>query len=140
MGPHLTLLIVLLLAGVWLALLTAYLMARGLVRPPRMNDGKALYVLRRLTPRDLDLDYENLSFEVRDEKTGRPIKLAAWWIPNLKSEISNLKSHIPDLKSATPSSSGTVILVHGYADAKVGSIAWAPPWHELGFNVLAIDL
>jgi alpha-beta hydrolase superfamily lysophospholipase len=30
--------------------------------------------------------------------------------------------------------------VHGYADAKVGGIAWAPTWHALGWNVLAIDL
>jgi pimeloyl-ACP methyl ester carboxylesterase len=32
------------------------------------------------------------------------------------------------------------VLLHGYADAKVGAIAWAPVWHDLGFNILAIDL
>jgi hypothetical protein len=32
------------------------------------------------------------------------------------------------------------VLIHGYADAKVGAIAWAPVWHDLGFHVLAIDL
>jgi pimeloyl-ACP methyl ester carboxylesterase len=31
-------------------------------------------------------------------------------------------------------------LIHGYSDAKVGAIAWAPTLHALGFNVLAIDL
>ena len=33
-----------------------------------------------------------------------------------------------------------VVLLHGYADAKVGAIAWAPMWHELGYHALAIDL
>src|ERR1700733_3113274 len=38
------------------------------------------------------------------------------------------------------SSNKTVILIHGYADAKVGSIAWAPTWQSLGYHILAIDL
>jgi pimeloyl-ACP methyl ester carboxylesterase len=33
-----------------------------------------------------------------------------------------------------------MLLIHGYADAKVGGIAWAPQLHSLGWNVLAIDL
>ena len=37
-------------------------------------------------------------------------------------------------------SAATAVLVHGYADAKVGAIAWAPPLRELGLNVLAVDL
>ncbi|HWB54917.1 MAG TPA: alpha/beta fold hydrolase, partial [Tepidisphaeraceae bacterium] len=32
------------------------------------------------------------------------------------------------------------ILLHGYADAKIGSIAWAPLMLELGYHVLAVDL
>jgi alpha-beta hydrolase superfamily lysophospholipase len=33
-----------------------------------------------------------------------------------------------------------VILLHGYTDAKVGAIAWAPLLRSLGYSVLAIDL
>src|SRR5205823_2216703 len=32
------------------------------------------------------------------------------------------------------------VLLHGYGDAKVGAIAWAPTLHALGFNILALDL
>jgi pimeloyl-ACP methyl ester carboxylesterase len=32
------------------------------------------------------------------------------------------------------------IIVHGYADAKVGGIAWAPLLFSLGYSVLAVDL
>jgi pimeloyl-ACP methyl ester carboxylesterase len=32
------------------------------------------------------------------------------------------------------------VIVHGYADGKIGGIAWAPTFRELGYNVLAIDL
>jgi alpha-beta hydrolase superfamily lysophospholipase len=125
MGPYVSLVVVLLLAGVGVAAVTAYLMARGLVRPPRMTDGKALYVLGRLTPRDLNLAYDTTSFRVRDEQTGRLIRLAAWWIP---------------ARPGKQASDRTVVLVHGYADAKVGALAWAPAWHDLGFNILALDL
>jgi pimeloyl-ACP methyl ester carboxylesterase len=48
--------------------------------------------------------------------------LAGWWIP---------AAHV---------STRTVLLIHGYADAKVGAIAWAPTLHALGWNVLAVDL
>jgi alpha-beta hydrolase superfamily lysophospholipase len=59
---------------------------------------------------------------VRDEVSGGRLPFAAWWIP-------------------CPRSQGKcVVIVHGYADAKVGGIAWAPTWHALGWNVLAIDL
>jgi pimeloyl-ACP methyl ester carboxylesterase len=34
----------------------------------------------------------------------------------------------------------TVVIVHGYSDAKVGGIAWAPLFHSLGYHILAIDL
>ena len=33
-----------------------------------------------------------------------------------------------------------VTLLHGYADAKVGAIAWAPLWYSLGYHILAFDL
>src|SRR5206468_3740937 len=32
------------------------------------------------------------------------------------------------------------ILLHGFGDAKVGSIAWAPTLHSLNLNLLALDL
>ncbi len=107
--------------GAIAALAAIALMAEGLLRPPRMDDGKALYLLRRLSPGDLGLIFEEISFHVRDER-GAPLRLAAWWIP------------------ASGCSDRCVVLIHGYADAKVGAIAWAPLWHGLGFHILAIDL
>ena len=111
-----------LLAGLALLLaLLTWLMARFLLRPPRMTDGKAAWLLKRLTPLDIGLSFTPLAFTIRDELTKRPLQLAAWWIPR-------------------ENSTQTVILLHGYADAKVGAIAWAVPFHELGCNVLALDL
>jgi hypothetical protein len=106
------------------ALLAASLlmMARLLLRPARMSDGKAAYLLKRLSPGDLGLHFQTLEFEVRDDHSQKPIKLAAWWI-------------------AHPAARGKcVVIIHGYGDAKVGAIAWAPMWHELGYHILAIDL
>jgi alpha-beta hydrolase superfamily lysophospholipase len=120
--PVLRLIFVLMAAGLLTAALAAVLIARMLVRPPRMNDGKALYVLGRLTPRDLDLPFEAVWFDVRDERTRDPLRLSAWHVP------------------ASRPTDRTVVLVHGYADAKVGALAWAPAWHELGFHLLLVDL
>ncbi len=105
-----------------LAGLVIWRMARNLIRPPRMTDAKALYLLQRLSPEDLGLGYETMRFKIQPRGPEGEIVLAAWWMP-----------------SAGPSSQ-TVVLVHGYADAKVGSIAWAPGLHALNCNVLAIDL
>jgi pimeloyl-ACP methyl ester carboxylesterase len=123
-GSFLLLALVLAAVGVLLAGAAAYVMARALVRPPRMTDGKAAWVLKRLSPGDLGLAYEETAFDVRDEAAGggKPLRLSAWWIP-------------------CPGASGRcAVLLHGYADAKVGAIAWAPTWHALGWNVLALDL
>src|SRR5262249_40024949 len=116
------------LAGVmtWVAVLLVsvgiWLMAIVLLRPARMTDGRAAWRLKRLSPGDLRLRYSDVSFSVRDDFTGRPLRLAAWWIPH-------------------PQAHGRcVILLHGYGDAKVGAIAWAPTWHALGYNILALDL
>ena len=79
-------------------------------------------MLRRLSPGDLGLAFSEISLKVRDRRNGSLLRLAAWWIP------------------ATLPSEQCVLLLHGYADAKVGAIAWAPLWHDLGFNVVAIDL
>jgi pimeloyl-ACP methyl ester carboxylesterase len=112
------------LAGVGIVLSTTliWLVAWMLLCPPRMTDARALVRLRRLYPSDLGMEFEDQNFVVLDESTGKKISLAAWWIP-----------------SANPSAR-CAILLHGYADAKVGSIAWAPLLRGLGFNVLAIDL
>ena len=112
---------VLLAALVLLCVALVFLMARTLLRPQRMTDARAIVILKRLSPMDLGLPFEELSFNVRDERAGKPLKLAAWWIP------SN-------------GSTRTMLLLHGYADAKVGAIAWAPTLHSLGWNILAIDL
>jgi hypothetical protein len=117
--------VILLTVGALLYVLLPYPMALKLLRPPRMSDAKAVYVLKRLSPADLGLAYEQVSFPVRDQRTGAKLRLAGWWLPNLATR---------------PSPDRTALLVHGYADAKVGSIAWAPLFLSLGYHVLAIDL
>jgi pimeloyl-ACP methyl ester carboxylesterase len=98
------------------------LLAYSILSPPRMTDGKAMYLLHRLSPGDLDMQFETLRFEVRDANSDESLSIISWWIPH-------------------PSGSEkTVIFIHGYADAKVGAIAWAPTWQQLGYNILAIDL
>jgi pimeloyl-ACP methyl ester carboxylesterase len=118
------LLAVLLVVGIIVMLTTAHLMAEAILQPPRMTDGKAVYVLKRLSPGDLGLKFSDERIPVRDSAnpTGPAIELAAWWIP------------------AEMTTSKCVVFLHGYADAKVGSIAWGPVWHSLGFNILAVDL
>lgn len=120
--PYVTLALLLAVVLAMLLGVGVYLMAMFLLRPPRMTDGKAAYLLKRLSPGDLGLTYSTTTYRVRDEASGGTIPIAAWWIPH-------------------PHAQGKcVIIVHGYADAKVGGIAWAPTWHALGWNILAIDL
>jgi len=98
------------------------IMARMLLRPRRMTDPRALILLHRLSPADLGMEFENVSYTVIDECNGKQLRIAAWWIP-------------------TPNSHGKcAVILHGYSDAKVGGIAWAPLLRSLGFNILAIDL
>jgi len=117
------LIFLLMLVGVGAALcaVATAVMAWSLTHPPRMTDGKAAWVLRRLSPADVGFPFEETTFEVRDEH-GKPLKLVAWWIPNSAAR------------------GRCALLIHGYADAKVGAIAWAPVWHSLGFNLLVCDL
>lgn len=123
MLPRLLILLLMLLAvGAALVGFVCLAMARFLLSPPRMTDGAALWILKRIGPDDLGLPWENLSFLVLDEKSRRKLKMAAWWIP------------------ATSPSSKCAVIVHGYADAKIGGIAWAPTFRAMGYNVLAIDL
>jgi pimeloyl-ACP methyl ester carboxylesterase len=118
----LLLLCVLAACGGLLFVLLAALLTWSILVPPRMSAGKAIYHLRRLSPGDLGLVFEEQWFTVEDRRDGRRLRLTGWWIP----------SSVP--------SDGCVILLHGYADAKVGAIAWAPILHELSLNILAIDL
>src|SRR5688572_27699546 len=121
-ASYLALAAVLLVAGLILCGMVVFLLSRALVMPPRMTDGKAVWVLKRLSPGDLGLAFEEIAFDVRDERTGRPLRIVGWWMANAGAQ------------------GRCVVLIHGYADAKVGAIAWAPTWHALGWNVLAIDL
>jgi len=122
-APWLTLAITLLTGLAVLVAVAAAVMARAILRPPRMTDGKAAYRLKRVTPADLGLAYEPQTFVVRDEQTGGRLRLAAWWLP-----------------CPQPATGRTCVLVHGYVDAKVGAIAWAPVLLDAGWHVLAIDL
>lgn len=122
LGSFFLLALVLVAFGIITGVAVIVVMALAILRPPRMTDGKAVWVLRRMSPGDLGLSFEDANFRIRDQRKGTPIRIAGWWIPH-------------------PSAEGKcVVLLHGYADAKVGSIAWAPLWHRLGFNILAIDL
>jgi pimeloyl-ACP methyl ester carboxylesterase len=114
--------LVMISSGVLLLVAILVLMALVLLRPPRMTDARANVILRRLSPADLGLRYQDHAFDVRDEHSGRPLRIAAWWIP------------------ADDPSTRTVLLIHGRGDAKVGAIAWAPTLHALGWHILAIDL
>ena len=97
-------------------------MALLLLRPKRMSDARAIILLRRLSPADLGLEFEEVSFQVIDECSGRKLKIAGWWMPNADA------------------GGKCAVIIHGYSDAKVGGIAWAPLLKSLGFAVLAIDL
>src|SRR5215471_5916604 len=122
MSPFLTLELILLIALLALICIVTFIMTHMLLSPPRMTDGKAAYLLKRLSPGDFGLHFQPVVFTVRDEQTPQrqPLKIAAWWIPH-------------------PAAAGKcVILIHGYGDAKVGAIAWAPTWHSLGYHILAI--
>jgi len=129
LAPLFLLSLVLLVFGGVTAVLTALYMAESILRPPRMSDGKALYLLKRLAPDDLGLKYERVIYTVCDERTGKPLSLAAWWVP---CEAGGASNHGKSDRCA--------VLIHGYADAKVGAIAWAPLWHDLGYNLLVPDL
>jgi pimeloyl-ACP methyl ester carboxylesterase len=118
----LVLLLMLLVTGVVLWAGLAAIVAWAILHPPRMSAGKAIYHLRRLSPGDLGLGFEDQPFTVRNARSGGKLHISAWWIP------------------ASVMSEKCVVLIHGYADAKVGAIAWAPALHDLGLNILAIDL
>lgn len=119
---YISLAIVLLLFGALGGAGLVVIMAIAILRPPRMTDGKAIWVMQRLSPADVGLAFEETSFAIRDLNDEKPLKIAGWWIP----------APLPSRRC--------VILIHGYADAKVGAVAFAPMLHRMGFNILAIDL
>jgi hypothetical protein len=114
----------LVMAGIGVAACGAMIaiMARMLLRPKRMSDARALVLLHCLSPADLGLEFENISYQVIDEQSGGKLKIAGWWIPNVQAR------------------GRCAVILHGYSDAKVGGIAWAPLLRSFGFNILAIDL
>jgi pimeloyl-ACP methyl ester carboxylesterase len=114
--------IIMFAVAIALCAMVIFAMARMLLIPKRMTDGRALVVLQRLTPTDLGLEFQPVEFQVIDENTKRNLRLAAWWI------------------AAPNPSPKTAIILHGYSDAKVGGIAWAPLLRSFGFNILAVDL
>jgi len=120
-GPFIKLAAIMLWVGVLLVIGVVVAMAQVLLRPRRMGDGRALFELHRLSPEDLNLPFENESFVVEDRARPGRLKMTAWWIPQENCHQ-------------------TIVLVHGYSDAKVGAIAWAPLLRELGFNLLVPDL
>lgn len=120
-GSLITLGLTLIGGGALVCAAAVCLMAWSLVHPPRMSDAKAVWLLRRLSPADVGLPFEDLRFQIRDER-GRRLTMAAWWVQHPHAEGK------------------CAVLVHGYGDAKVGAIAWAPLWHSLGFNLLIPDL
>jgi pimeloyl-ACP methyl ester carboxylesterase len=114
----------LVIAGIGIAIcaITIFLMAQMLLHPRRMTDFRATLLLHRISPADLGMEFENVSLNVIDECKHEKLKIAGWWI-------------------STPDSRGKcAVILHGYSDAKVGAIAWAPLLRSFGFNILAIDL
>ncbi len=108
--PLISLVLVLLVAGAVAVVVAVAVMARA---APAAADDRRQGGLgaEALSPGDLGLLFDDVKFDVRDERSGEKLTIAAWWIPH-------------------PRAAGRcAVLVHGYADAKVGSIAWAPTWH-----------
>ena len=120
-GSFVKLAAIMLWIGVLLLIGVAVAMAQVLLRPKRMSDARALLELRRLSPEDIDLPFENETYVVEDHAKPGRLKMTAWWIGKENSQQ-------------------TIVLVHGYSDAKVGAIAWAPLLRDLGFNLLVPDL
>lgn len=109
-------------AGVVLWGLTIALTLWALLRPPRLTPARAMARLGRMSPSDMGLRHIDRSFVVRRGDRPEGLKIAGWWVPH-------------------PMGGGrTVVIVHGYADSRIGALAWLGPWVALGFNALLIDL
>lgn len=106
-------------ASAWI--LAVVLLALARLRPPRLTEIRALYLLKRMTPQDLGLAFEPRPFTVH-RANGKSLRLAAWMV------------HHPEAAGRM------VVVVHGYADAKIGAAAWLPMLHRQKVNVLLLDL
>ena len=123
-GPFLLAAAVLLSAGLAAWALAVLWTTRAILRPPRMTGGRAWARLARTNPADLDLPFEDERYDVADAATpGGRISLAAWWVP----------------PPADAAFGRTCVLLHGYGDARVGALAWAGVWRDLGFGLLLPD-
>src|SRR3954454_22051011 len=119
-ASFISLLIVLLLVGMLVSAGAILLMAYGLVRPPRMTDLKALYLLGRVSPAELGLAFDDVTFEVREEAGGGGVRIVGWWIP-----VRHPDAAAGGNGDGPRGGAGRcVVLLHGYADARVGAIAW----------------
>ncbi len=124
--PYLTLIGLLAAAGLVFYGLMVWVFARTLLTPTRMTDGRALALLGRMGPADVglaDVAWQLVEMVVRT--MGREEIFKSWWIPAAAG-------------SARPDT--TLLLVHGFADSKIGALAWLPVIRGLGVNILMVDL
>lgn len=115
-----------LLTLLWIGLLT-WLVAVlwtvwALMRPPRLTPARAMARIGRMSPSDLGLRFFEGEVHPPEKRTRRSLRLVYWFMPR-----------------AVPSEN-TAVLIHGYADSRIGALAWAPLFIELGWNVVAVDL
>jgi pimeloyl-ACP methyl ester carboxylesterase len=75
-----------------------------------------------MSPSDVGLTAHDLEFEVSDRATADRLKIVGWWI------------------AAPAESTQTVVIIHGYADSRIGALAWTPLWLAAGYNALIVDL
>ncbi|MFN4243414.1 MAG: alpha/beta hydrolase [Tepidisphaerales bacterium] len=140
MGPIFFFLAVLLVCGTlaWAAAVAVY--AARLLSPPRLTDGKALYRLGRVSPADLGLPFVPLQWTSADGLT-----LRGWAVPAERPDAAGGGRWPAGSPNSSPAGSPAgqppvAVLVHGYADAKVGALAWATLFRQLGLDVVLPDL
>jgi uncharacterized protein len=121
-------LLVFLAAGTLLAWLSVRQMTAMLLHPPRMTEGKASRVLQRIGPDDVGIPtFEEITLRVyrgdgsRERATSLHIR--SFWMPHTDTGVSR-----------------TCVLIHGFADSRIGALAWAPVFRDAGCHLLAIDL
>jgi pimeloyl-ACP methyl ester carboxylesterase len=107
----------LILAGLLLSLLGTAILIWQLMRPPRKTFAVALAQAQPTSPADLDLTFHDLSLALADGST-----TPAWLI----------QGHDPR--------GPLVLLVHGFADSRYGSLAWAPLFAPFASQLLLFDL
>lgn len=121
-------LLVFLAAGALMAWLAVRQMTTMLLRPPRMTEAKANCVLQRIGPGDIGIEaFEEIAFRVyrgdESRERAQSIHIKSFWMPHPKAECDR-----------------TCVLIHGFADSRVGALAWAPVFRDAQCHLLAIDL